>query len=437
MSDRWLYAWGLVSLGLGGASLIVPLYVVELGGGPATLGVLAAAAAVAGAPGALGMGWLSDRTGRRRSYVLAAVGVVTVSLAAVPLLSSIAAVVVANAAVWLAFAAAVPVLTLLVVVDEPEAAWSDRIARLNEGQGIGWALGLLVGFLVLVAGDRLGLSAADAQRAVCLACAASAGAGGLLAARSLPADGRPGRDPAPRRLRRAIRDASRFGVRGAGFPFTPRRMDTRGLHPRRFVRRFTPELAVFFTAVTLVFAGFGAFFAPLPVYLASVGVGDGGVFGLYLALNVAAAACFGAAATLTARYEATLVHAGGLAIRGVAFPVVALSGGLLAPVVLLFVVIGVSWALVAVSAGTLVTRLSPPIVRGEALGVYSAVSTLSSGVGSVVGGWVAASGYVRTFGVAGGAVLVGATVVLFLRRRVARRSATNAERTVYSTDRTE
>jgi hypothetical protein len=45
VSDRWLYAWGLASIGLGGASLIVPLYAVELGGGPITLGILAAAAA--------------------------------------------------------------------------------------------------------------------------------------------------------------------------------------------------------------------------------------------------------------------------------------------------------------------------------------------------------------------------------------------------------
>ena len=57
MSDRWLYAWGLASLGLGGASLIVPLYVVELGGGPATLGILAAAAAAAAAAADDGDTW--------------------------------------------------------------------------------------------------------------------------------------------------------------------------------------------------------------------------------------------------------------------------------------------------------------------------------------------------------------------------------------------
>ncbi|MFD1634340.1 MFS transporter [Haloplanus ruber] len=437
MSDRWLYAWGLASLGLGGASLIVPLYVVELGGGPATLGILAAAAAAAGTPGALGIGWLADRTGRRRRYVLAAVGVVAVSLAAVPALDAIAAVVVANAAIWLAFAAAVPVLTLLAVVDTPESAWSDRIARLNEIQGVGWALGLLVGFVVVLAGDRLGWAAVTAQRAVCLICAASTGVGGVVAARSLPADpdpDSPSAAPTPRRLRRALRDVRPFGVRGASFPFTARRMDVRGLHPRRFVRRFTPELAVFFLAITLAFAGFGAFFAPLPAYLAGVGVGDSGVFGLYLVLNVAAAACFGVAATLTARYEVTLVHVGALAVRGVAFPALVLTGGALAPTVALFVAVGLAWAVIAVSAGTLVTRLSPPTVRGEALGVYSALSTFASGVGSVVGGWLAATGYLRTFGVAGGLVAAGAVVVLLLRRRVGRDRAADTERTVYSTD---
>jgi MFS family permease len=437
VSDRWLYAWGLASLGLGGASLIVPLYVVELGGGPATLGVLAAVAAAAGTPGALGVGWLADRTGRRRRYVLAAVGTVAVALTAVPLLDSIAAVVVANAAVWLAFAAAVPVLTLLAVVDTPESAWSDRIARLNEVQGVGWALGLLVGFVVVLAGDRLGWSAIAAQRAVCLVCGASAGVGGLVAVGSLPADSdpdRPGAAPAPRRLRRALRAARPFGVRGASFPFTPRRMDVRGLHPRRFVRRFTPDLAVFFLAVALAFAGFGAFFAPLPAYLAGVGVGDSGVFGLYLALNVAAAAFFGVAATLTARYDVTLVHVSALAVRGVAFPALVVTGGALAPTVALFVAVGFAWAVVAVSAGTLVTRLSPPIVRGEALGVYSALSTFAGGVGSVAGGWLAARGYLWTFGVAGGLVVAGAGVVLLLRRRVGRGRTAGTERTVYSTD---
>jgi len=436
VSDRWLYGWGLAAVGLGGASLVVPLYVVELGAGPVVLGLLAAVAAAVGAPGALVVGRLADRTGHRRGYVLGAVGVVAVGLAVVAAVESIPVVIAANAAIWFAFAAATPVLTLLAVVGTPEADWSDRIARLNEWQGVGWALGLLVGFCVIVVGERLvGLDARTALRAVCLVCAASAGVGWVVTARALPDDRGPAPIPAPRRLRRALRTASRFGVRGAGFPFTPGRIDPRGLHPRRFVRRFTPGLALYFGAVVLAFAGFGAVFAPLPAYLADVGFGDDAVFGLYLALNVGAAVSFGTAGSLVERYEVTLVHAGSLLVRGVALPAVVLTGGALALALPLFVLVGLTWAVIAVSAASLVTRLSPPIVRGEALGVYGALSTVASGVGSVVGGWLAATGYVRTFGAAGGAILAGAGVVLVLRWRVGDGSAT--ERTVYSADSTE
>jgi MFS family permease len=434
VSDRWLYGWGLASIGLGGASLVVPLYAVELGGGPATLGLLAAAAAAAGAPGALFVGRLADRTGHRRGYVLGAIGVVAAGLGVVAVVDSIPVIVAANAAIWFAFAAATPVLTLLSVVGAPEAEWSDRIARLNEWQGVGWALGLLVGFLVIVGGERLlGPDAVTLQRAVCVVCAASAGGGGLVAARTLPPNPGTGAGPAPRRLRRALRGATRFGVRGAAFPFTPTRIDPRGLHPRRLVRRFTPTLALYFAAISLAFAGFGAFFAPLPAYLGSAGFGDDAVFGLYLALNVGAAAFFGIAGTLVERYEVALVQVGSLAVRGVALPAVVLSGGVLAATLPLFVVIGVTWAVIAVSAATLVTQLSPPIVRGEALGVYSALSTLASGVGSVVGGWLATAGYVRAFGLASGLVFAGVGVVLGLRWY----GSAATERTVYSADRTE
>ncbi|WP_248897225.1 MFS transporter [Haloplanus halobius] len=437
MSDRWLYAWGLASVGLGGASLVVPLYVVALGGGPVTLGVLAAAAAFAGVPGALGVGWLADRTGHRRRYILAAIGAVAVSLAVVPAVESIPVVVAVNAVLWFAFAAALPVLTLLVVVDTPESAWSDRIARLNRIQGIGWALGLLVGFCVVLAGEVAAIPSIAAQRVVCLVCAASAGGGGVVALRSLPADADSETGPGPNRLRRAIRGASRFGVRGASFPFTPRAVDPRRLHPRRFVRRFTPDLALFFVAIALVFAGFGAFFAPLPAYLAAVGFGDQAVFGLYLVLNVGAAAFFGVSARLTARYETMLVHVGALAVRGVAIPAVVVTGGALAPAALVFAAIGCAWAVIAVTAGTLVTRLSPAVVRGEALGVYSALSAAAGGVGSIAGGWLAARAYLRAFGVAGGLVLVGAGVVALLRWRVRRRAADDPERSLYSLDSTE
>jgi len=89
MTDRWLGAWGLGSVAFGGASLLVPLYIVELGASPVQLGVLAATAAGVAAPGAIAFGRLANRVAYRRLLVLATLIGVAVSLAAVPFLTSV------------------------------------------------------------------------------------------------------------------------------------------------------------------------------------------------------------------------------------------------------------------------------------------------------------------------------------------------------------
>jgi len=433
MSDRWLGAWGLTAIAFGGASLIVPLYIVELGGDAFLLGILFATGSFVGVPGALVFGGMADRTGKRRVFVVAAMAVTVATMVAIPLLESILLVVVANAVLWLGFAAALPVLTLLVVFDRPEREWSALIGRLNKFQGVGWALGLALGFVVIAGGTRF-VEPIVAQRLFFFACAASAGLGLVLGLRTLPPDPASAEMPSPRRLRRRLRDAARFNVRGASFPFTPGRVDVRQLHPRTFVERFTPQLALYFLAVLLFFTGFGVFFAPLPAYLTEAGYGSTGIFGLYLVLNVGAAVFYGRAAVLAGKYEVPTLHAVGLLARGVALPAVAAAGAVLAGTLLgfgvlgaLFVVIGVAWAVIAVTAATLVTQLAPPIIRGEALGTYGALSAVGGGVGGLLGGWLAAVSYSVTFGVAGGLVVVSAGLILALGRQAAQAaSATDA-----------
>ncbi|QSW99106.1 MFS transporter [Haloterrigena alkaliphila] len=423
MSDRWLYAWGLGSAAFGGVSVIVPLYVVSLGADPFTLGILAAAAAFAGVPGALAFGGLADRTGKRRMFVVAALSLVAVMSVAIPFTRSIAVVIAANATVWFASAAVLPILTLLAVADAPDAQWSERIARLNTYQGVGWALGLLAGTVWTVGAARV-LGPVAAQRGFLLACAACAALSCLASVRTLPPDPEPGAEPEPRKLRRAMRRAGRFNVRGVTFPFSPVRVDPRGLHPRRVAHRFTPELTLYFLAIVLVFAGSAAFFAPLPAFLAELGYGSDGIFALYLLSSVASAVCFDRVGRLAAAHDARLVQVAGLLGRAIGLPAAAVVGtalgvtrvGLVGTTVV-FAVIGITWAVISVTTGTIVTQLAPAGVRGEALGVYSALTAFAGGVGSVAGGWLAASSYAVAFTVAGGLVLAGAGVVLALWRR--------------------
>lgn len=422
-TPRWLYAWGLGAIALGGSSLLLPLYVVELGADPFTLGLLAASAALAGAPGAFLIGSIADRTGRRRIFVLAALAAITAMLALVPFIQSIPLIIAANAVVWFAFAAAGPVLTLLAVTGVEESEWQDRIALLNSYQGWGWAGGLVLGVIWTAIGERY-LSPIATQRTFFLACATS-GAVSLVSARiSLPAESALQLID-PKQLRRAVLRARRLNLRGATFPFTPGRLfwgSMEALDPRAFYNRFSEGLMGYYGSAFLFFIGFTAFFAPLPLYLEELGYGSGSIFGLYLLSSLGAAAFFVGAATLSRTYNDGVLQSIGLLVRGFSLPCVALVGTIVGASLVglfltsvLFLLVGLTWAVIAVTATTIVTRLAPAAIRGEALGMYAAVSAVAGGIGSLLGGALAEASYLLAFGVAGLFVLLGAFFVYRLR----------------------
>ncbi|ELZ22250.1 major facilitator superfamily protein [Halosimplex carlsbadense 2-9-1] len=424
MTDRWLYSWALGSVAFGGASLLVPLYLVQLGASPVQLGYLAASAALVGAPGAVLFGRLANRVDSRRTLVLATLAVVALALAAVPLLTDVTAVIVANAALWLVVGSVAPVLTMLVVDAAPESAWSERIGLLNKYQGYGWAGGLVLGTVWPLVGVRL-VGAGSATRALFWLLAACAGASAVGAARTLPrpaSDAHVTSEPKVRRIARLVTN-TRLSVRGATFPFSPNRLywTTRGLDPRRLRGRLDAALTTYLVAATLFFTGFAAFWAPLPLFFTDASFDSGQIFGLYLVSSLASAVLYEGVGRFAARYDVRLLQSGALAVRGVLFPAVALVGGLgalsvdLAVAGVALAAIGATWAVIAVVGTAIVTRLAPPAARGEVLGVHTALGAVAGGVGGVLGGWAASLGYLTAFAVAGALVLAGSGLVLSLR----------------------
>lgn len=420
MVDRWLYAWALGAVSFGGASLLVPLYVVQLGGTPVDLGVLAATAAAAGAPGAVAFGRLAGRIGHRRRLVVATLATVAVALAVLPLLASVPAVVAANAVLWLVVAAAAPVLTLLVVADAPEFAWSARIGRLNRFQGYGWAGGLVLGAAWPLIGGLLG-GGVGGTRMLFWLLAACAAAGAVGAARLLPRPDPDAPEPSDRQGRRIARLLARSGrgVREATYAFSPNRLywTTRSVRPGRLRDRFTPALVAYLLAAGLFFGGSAAFWAPLPLFLTDVGFGSGGIFALYLVSTLASATLYERAGALASRSDLRRLQSVAVAVRGAAFPAVALVAGLgslaveFGAAALGLAAVGATWAVMAVAGTAIVVRLAPAAVRGEALGIYTALSALAGGAGGIVGGWAAGFGYPIAFALAGGLVIAGALLV--------------------------
>jgi MFS family permease len=433
--ERWLHAWALGSVSFGGASLLIPLYIVQLGASTVQLGILAASAAVIGAPGAILFGRLANRVSNRRPMVLVTLATVAGTLAAIPLLPSITAIIVANAALWLVVASVAPVLTMLVVDDAPEGAWSERIGLLNKYQGYGWAGGLVLGTVWPLVGSRL-VGADAVTRALFWVLALCSGAGVLGAARSLPRPDPSDHVTSERKVRKVARllSESRRGIKGSTFAFAPNRLywTTRGLHPSRLVDRLDSALATYLVAAVLFFTGFAAFWAPLPLFLTDTGFDSGQVFALYLASSLASAVLYERAGAYASRYDVRLLQSGALAVRGLLFPGLVLIAGLGAVTVEFgaagvgLAAIGLTWAVIAVVGTAIVTRLAPSNARGEVLGVHTALGAVAGGIGGVLGGWAATFGYAVAFSVAGGLVVLGAALVLSLRALSARRSATGA-----------
>jgi hypothetical protein len=164
------------------------------------------------------------------------------------------------------------------------------------------------------------------------------------------------------------------------------------------------------------------------LFRTGAGCGAGPVFGLYLAASLASAALYGTVGGLAATRDLRWLQTAALAARSLLFPAVVGTAGLgavlgLGAAGLTFLAIGATWAVMLVVGTAIVTRLSPPSVRGELLGLHAAVGALAGGVGAVLGGWIASLGYLVAFGVAGGLVLAGGAVVWSLEGLSRGRSA--------------
>jgi len=121
-----------------------------------------------------------------------------------------------------------------------------------------------------------------------------------------------------------------------------------------------------------------------------VGFSSDLVLALHLVTSLGSAAFYTGAGRLGGKYDLRLLQSSALGLRAVVMPLVAVvvaalaagAVGLLVNAVL-FAVIGVTWAVITVTGGTTIARLAPASLRGEALGVYTALSTLAGGIGSI------------------------------------------------------
>ena len=418
-SDRWLYAWGLGYAAVGAGSLLVPLYAITLGAGPFVVGLIESLAGLAGIPGALIWGRLADRTGQRRTFVTISLFGTAAVLAVFPFIDTPTSVVVLNGILWFMVAAASPVVTVFMLENQTRSAWDRRIGLLNAYQRYGWVGGLLGGTLWLGTIARL-QSTVQAQRSLFILCAGAAGLAVPLVFLWLPAKA----TTSAKRLTRTShvgRIVASSGRYVKLIPYVPSRAvgSIASVDARRLLGRLTPDLRRYLLISLVFYIGFAIFFGPLPVYLTVEGLSSSTIFGLFIVSSLASAVIFVPVGRWSTVRGPKWLQTRALSIRALLFPAIGLLG-LIASLALRvigfgigFALIGFTWAIIAVTGAGLVSRIAPERIRGEALGIYTAVAGLGGGVGGILGGMLArVFTYQATFGVAGVTVLLSILLLM-------------------------
>lgn len=421
--ERWLYAWGTGYAAIGTASILLPLYAIELGGGAFIVGAITAVAAFSAVPGAVLWGFVAGRFDRSRPFVTGSLLGSAVILGATPLVDDPRLLLLVNAALWFTVAAAAPVLCLLVVEGEPHSTWGAHVGTLNKVQGYGWVAGITFGTLWAVSlSDFYSIILIEEYLFRFFA-------GALVVAAVLLATCYPARPTTtPKEFVETFAEKEQTDWGSSRFvraiPYGQTRLywtitayaaiKREGREP---FRSFDDQLQRYLIATLLFFAGFAVFWAPLPAYIIDIGHSMQVVFGLILLTNFGAIVGYGPIGDFFERSDLNQVQAATLVVRAilitsVAAVVVLLPVWNLPLLAWLFTIIGVTWAMVGGTAPSIVTNLSTTEYKSEALGVYVVVAGLAAGIGSIAGGWISeVVSYTVAFLLASGMIVVGAILI--------------------------
>ena len=129
--EVWLYSSVFLYFSISVSSLLIPIYAIQLGSGPVTIGLLAAVSSFAQVPGAIIWGNLADRTGKKKNIIFISLVGMLLLFVGFSLTGSIYLIFVINAVLWFFISAATPVFTLMAVEGVHERYWNKKLAVFN------------------------------------------------------------------------------------------------------------------------------------------------------------------------------------------------------------------------------------------------------------------------------------------------------------------
>lgn len=402
--------------------MLVPLLASKaFGESVSTIGLLSSSASLAGVAGSLIWGRLSDAAHRRKPFIVTSYAAVCICFFGLLWARSIGAVLLFNIALSFFWIANASVSVLLVIENQPDNLWEAKISVLNQFGAFGWLLGLVMGSVGLsVLAGRL--DERDAIQSLFVVLGLGAGAAASLALALVPRTRAKYIQRSFRGLRTAVGnflvETGRFTPQHLYHRFSPRALpklffSTEGLRPRT---------KLFLLSTFIAFVGIGFYAIPLPLLLTErFGISSSSTFLLYAALHGGIVIAYPFASHRIWRAGNRRVQMGALAVRVVLFFVAALyliwtvNSPPTVVLVLFLLVVGATWSYFQLSGIALASRLAKPEFRGQALGLYNAISGMGTIAAGVSSGYVARIiGYATTYLIAAGLLLIAMLILVRL-----------------------
>jgi MFS family permease len=367
--EPWFLAYACLGIVQGG---MLPLLLPLAAGGTTNAGTIVGVMNLAGLTAPY-WGHLADRRRLHRQILLAGMLMALVALLLMPVHLPLPLQAVLAGILGLGFAAANTVANMFIVEVWPREEWDARIGALQALGGIGQVAGLLLaGFIggryALAFGVAAGLVAAALPIAWMTLRGIQVPVARMTATAHAPLGGE-GWVSAPARLFHVI--------------------SWRGLLRlmREMEMPFVRLLVVWFVA----FSAIGAVLTMFPLSLIQTfGVSTRLPATTYAFATALSLILYPMAASAATQYGARRVLRAGFAVRTVAIALVSLAFlsqmNTVSLALVGFVMMVIAWPLLGVSGTALTAQLAPG-EKGDALGLFNAVSSLAGALGAFLGGW--------------------------------------------------
>jgi MFS family permease len=369
----WIEPWFLVYACLGVVQDgMLPLVLPLSAGGAGHAGVIVGVMNLAGLTSPF-WGHFADRRRLHRQVLLAGMLVVVVALLLMPAHIGLSLRIAVVGILGVGFAAANTVANIFIVGVRPQHEWDARIGALQLLMGLGEVVGLLLAGLI---GGRyalaFGVSAALVASALPIA---------LMTLRGVQV-------PVSRAA--AVAHSPVGGESCTGSPQRHFHLPTWS-GCRKLLCECEMPLARLFIVWFVSYVAMSAVLTMFPLALVQAfAVSDGLPASAYAFASAASLVIFPWAVSIAERHSEWVVLRGGFVVRTIAIAILAaaflvqISGVRLA--LTGFVLLVMAWPLLGVSSTALVARNAPG-EKGEALGVFNALSSAAAALGAFLGGW--------------------------------------------------